>query len=93
MDELVYLSEPERVIMQAITDNVQFDICESERRSNISRFIMRCLMCDSLVSLIEMLVDKGIIEPVQHPRGVTGVTRTLDLQGCETSLIEHIGDL
>ena len=54
MDELVYLSEPERVIMQAITDNVQFDICESDRRSNISRFIIRYLMNDSLVRLIEM---------------------------------------
>ena len=53
MDELVYLSEPERVIMQAITDNVQFDICEFERRSNISRFIMRCLMHDSLVTPFE----------------------------------------
>ena len=64
MDELVCLCEPERVIMQAITDNIQFDICESERRLNISRFIMRCLMHDSLVRLLEMLVDKGIIEPV-----------------------------
>ena len=34
-------------------------------------------MHDSLVSLIEMLVDKGIIESVQRLRGVTGVIRTL----------------
>ena len=78
LDELVCLSEPERVIMQAITNNGQFDICASERRSNISRFIMKYLTHDLLVSLIEMLVDKGIIEPVQCPRGVTGVIRTLD---------------
>ena len=78
--------------MQAITDNVQSDICESERRSNISWFIMRCLMHDSLISLIEMLVNKCIIELVQRPRGVKGVTRTLDRQECETLLIDHIGD-
>ena len=73
LDELVCLSEPKRVIMQTITDNVLFGICESERRSNISRFIMRCLIHDSLVSLIEMSVNKSIIEPIQRLSGLTGV--------------------
>ena len=36
LDELVCLSEPKRVIMQVISDNGRFDICESERRSNLT---------------------------------------------------------
>ena len=61
----------------------------AQRRSNISRFIMRCLMHDSLISLIEVLVNRGIIEPVQRPRRVTSVIWTLDWQECETSLIDQ----
>ena len=39
-----------------------------------------------------MLVDKGFIEPIQRSKGITGDIRTLDWQGCEVLLIDHIGD-